>query len=103
MVKLVVDGCAEFGGEYVDEIEEVILDEGVGEEQNCVASADDTPFDETDDPTPRAMLEFTDVLLGDTTLFHLANEPVTSGAVSGFSWSADLLRIASRFRLLKGR
>lgn len=81
------------------------MNEGVGKEQNCVASADDTPFDETDDsPTP--MVESTDVLLGDATLFHLANDAVTGGAVSGFSWSADLLRIASRFRrdpLSKGR
>ena len=32
-----------FGAGKVDEIEEVILNEGVGKEQNCVASADDTP------------------------------------------------------------
>lgn len=52
-------------------------------------------FDEL--PTP--VLESTDILLlGDTTLFHLADEPVTIEAVSASPWSADLLRTASSFR-----
>jgi len=89
---MVDTGCVEFGIGIVswdDKIDEVVVAKEL-KGVTCVSSADDTLLDKINDlPTP--LLEPTDLLLGDSTLFHLETVTSETSVASALGWSAGVV------------